>query len=59
MQNPHDELSVEELDQANVCELPGRDLLLSISLLGIPLLGLDGVTVNVDTTGPGWLVSNA
>ncbi|MGH9276981.1 MAG: hypothetical protein ACRD12_02575 [Acidimicrobiales bacterium] len=52
------EMSVEELANEQAAELPGRDLLAGISLLGIPLLGIDGVTVNVDTSGPNWLAGS-
>ncbi len=52
----HD-FSVEELDSQHSAILPGRQLLVAVSLLGIPLVGLDGVNVNVDTKGPNWLGS--
>ena len=48
-------LTMVELENQRADVLPNRDLLISISLLGIPLLGLDGVTINVDTKGPNWL----
>ncbi|MGH9280410.1 MAG: hypothetical protein ACRD12_20215 [Acidimicrobiales bacterium] len=51
----HPQLTVDELEHEEAAELPGRDLLAGISLLGIPLVGIDGVTVNVDTAGPNWL----
>lgn len=54
MQNA-DDFSAAELDNQYVAELPGRQLMVSLSLLGIPLLGLDGVTINLDTAGPNWL----
>ena len=50
------EMTIEEMENETMIELPNRELLLGISLLGIPLVGLDGVTVNVDTGGPGWLI---
>ncbi len=49
------DLTVEELEGQHAAELPGRDLLIGLSLLGIPLAGVDGVTINVNTTGPNWL----
>jgi hypothetical protein len=49
------EISSAELDGQQATELPGRDLLIGVSLLGIPLVGLDGLSVNVDTAGPDWL----
>jgi hypothetical protein len=49
--------TLEELDSQHTAELPGRNLLAGISLLGIPLLGIDGVNVNLDTKGPNWLGS--
>lgn len=51
------DFSVEELDSQHAAVLPGRQLLVAVSLLGIPLVGLDGVNVNVDTKGPNWLGS--
>jgi hypothetical protein len=50
-----EEIAVEELDQEQASELPGRDLLMTISLLGIPLLGVSDVTVSANTAGPRWL----
>ncbi|HTJ73838.1 MAG TPA: hypothetical protein VL337_00595 [Acidimicrobiales bacterium] len=55
MQN--NDFTVEELDSQHTAQLPGRQLLAAVSLLGIPLVGLDGVNVNVDTKGPNWLGS--
>ena len=49
------EIPLAELDRQQASELPGRDLLIGISVLGIPLAGLDGVSVNVNTSGPDWL----
>jgi hypothetical protein len=49
------DLTVEELENQHAAELPARDLLIGISLLGIPLAGLDGLAVNVNTSGPNWL----
>ena len=49
------EISTDELERQEASELPARDLLIGISLLGIPLAGLDGLNVNVNTAGPNWL----
>ncbi|HEX3622836.1 MAG TPA: hypothetical protein VHT97_11015 [Acidimicrobiales bacterium] len=38
---------MEELDGEFATELPDRNLLVALSLLGIPLVGLDGITVNI------------
>jgi hypothetical protein len=48
-------MTEEELEGEQAVALPRRDLLLGVSLLGIPLVGLDGLNVNVDTSGPNWL----
>lgn len=50
----HD-FSLEELDAQHGAELPARDLLITVSVLGLPLAGVDGVNANVDTRGPNWL----
>jgi hypothetical protein len=52
------DLTIEELESQHAAELPARDLLIGISLLGIPLAGLDGVAVNVNTSGPNWLLGS-
>ena len=49
------DFSIEELDGQRAAVLPPRDLLIGVSLLGIPLAGVSGVGVNVDTAGPNWL----
>ena len=49
------DLTLDELDAQLAAELPARDLLIGVSVLGIPLAGLDGVAVNVNTSGPNWL----
>lgn len=49
--------SIEELRTETAVELPSRHLLATVSVLGLPLLGVSDVAVNVDTTGPGWLIS--
>lgn len=47
--------TVQELEDQHGAELPVRDLMIGVSLLGLPLVGIDGLTVNVDTSGPNWL----
>jgi hypothetical protein len=49
------DLTADELESQHAAELPARDLLIGISLLGIPLAGIDGVSVDVNTSGPNWL----
>jgi len=44
-----------ELDAQHTAELPRRDLLIGVSVLGLPLVGVSDVAVNVDTRGPNWL----
>lgn len=44
-----------ELDGQFAAELPRRELLIGVSVLGIPLAGLDGLAINVNTSGPNWL----
>jgi hypothetical protein len=58
MNGSHGEVTVEELEDQHAAELPGRDLLLSISVLGLPLVSADPLSVNVDTSGPGWLIGS-
>ena len=54
----NDRLTMEELENQQATLLPGRDLLLGVSVLGLPLVGLDGLTVNIDTKGPNWLLGS-
>jgi hypothetical protein len=46
-----EEIPVEELEQEQASELPGRDLLMSISLPAIPLLGFNGLTCTISASG--------
>jgi hypothetical protein len=52
-----EEIPFEELEQEQASELPGRDLLMSISVPGIPLLGLNGMTFEVNAITPNSLIS--
>ena len=56
--NTGEDLSIDDMEREYAAELPPRDLMVGISLLGIPLLSLDGVTVNVNTAGPNWLLGS-
>lgn len=49
------DFTIEELEAQHTAELPGRELMVGISLLGIPLIGVSNVGANVDTSGPNWL----
>jgi len=49
------DFTMAELESQRAGELPARNLLVGISVLGIPLAAVDGLTVNVDTSGPNWL----
>ena len=44
-----------ELEHQHAAELPARELMLAVSVLGIPLVGVSDVAVNVNTAGPNWL----
>lgn len=47
----------DELQAQHTAELPRRELLASVILFGIPIAGVSDVAVNVNTSGPGWLIS--
>ncbi len=47
-----------DLGKELAIQLPSRRLMATISVLGLPLLGVSDVGVNVDTTGPGWLIGS-
>lgn len=51
------EMTIAEMENETMTELPGRELLVGLTLFGIPLVGVSGVTVDVSTGGPGWLFS--
>ena len=51
------EYRLEELQSQHTAVLPARDLMIGISLLGLPLVGVSDVGVTVDTSGPNWLFS--
>ena len=47
----------EELEVQHAAELPARELMVTVSVLGLPLVGVSDVAVNVNTSGPNWLGS--
>ncbi len=47
----------EELEGQPAAELPARELMVTVSVLGLPLVGVSDVAVNVNTSGPNWLGS--
>ncbi|HWI03919.1 MAG TPA: hypothetical protein VNT52_08865 [Acidimicrobiales bacterium] len=49
------DFTLEELQAQHTAELPARDLMIGVSILGIPLAGVSDVGVTVDTSGPNWL----
>ena len=53
----HKDFSLEELAGQHTAELPVRHLMAALTVLGLPLVGVDGVNLNVDTRGPNWLGS--
>ena len=50
---------LEELSTEVAEVLPRRRLLATVTVLGLPLVGVTDVAVNADTGGPGWLISVA
>jgi hypothetical protein len=56
--NQNESVTMEELSAQAAVELPPRHLMATVSVLGLPLLGVSDVALNVDTTGPGWLVGS-
>ena len=57
MDNVSTAFTVQELERQHTAELPSRDLLVAVTLFGLPLVGVSDVAVNVDTSGPNWLGS--
>ena len=47
VRNELDEYSVEELEHQIGGELPPRELMLTVSLLFIPLVSVSGINVNI------------
>jgi hypothetical protein len=42
--------TVEELEQQHTAQLPDRDLMIGLTVLGIPLVGVDGLSLSVSAT---------
>lgn len=40
-------ITQDELDQQSVVALPARDLMLAVTVLGIPVVGLTGVNISI------------
>lgn len=50
-------LSTDELEGQHTAQLPARDLMIAVSVLGIPTVGVDGLAANVNTSN--WLFGAA
>lgn len=50
-------IGFDDLELESAVELPKRHLMATVSVLGLPLVGVSDVGANADTSGPGWLVS--
>lgn len=50
-------VSADERHPARPAELSARDLMFGIAILGLPLVGPDGVAFYEDTSGPSWAAS--
>ncbi len=51
--NKQNELTIEELESQHTAELPGRQLMAALTVLGLPLVGISDVAVNI--SGPRFL----
>lgn len=49
-------ICTSELEEQYAEELPDREQMITVTLLGLPLVGVEGVDVNLDSSGPGWLI---
>ena len=49
------EVHAEDLSKEQAIELPARELMAAVTLFGLPIVGVSDVSVNADTSGPGWL----
>ena len=49
------DFTLEDLEGEHAAALPGRDLMIGVSVLGLPLAGVSDVGITVDTSGPNWL----
>jgi hypothetical protein len=47
-----------QLSTEVAAQLPGRHLMVALTLLGLPLVGVSDVSVVVDTSGPQWLAGS-
>lgn len=52
----HARIGTSELEDQYAEELPDREQMITVTLLGLPLVGVAGVDVNLDSSGPGWLI---
>jgi hypothetical protein len=52
------DFTLEDLRGQHTAVLPARDLMIGVSLLGLPLIGVSDVGVTVNTSGPNWLLGS-
>ncbi len=50
MEKVQDDLTLEELEEQHAVELPARDLMIAVTVLGIPVVGLHGVQLSLNVS---------
>ncbi len=45
-----EELSLEEMEEQHAVELPPRDLMIAVTVLGIPIVGVHGVQLSLNVS---------
>ena len=50
METTHDYMTLADLEEQHAVELPARDLMIAVTVLGIPVVGLQGVQLSLNVS---------
>ena len=50
METTHDYMTLADLEEQYAVELPARDLMIAVTVLGIPVVGLQGVQLSLNVS---------